>query len=276
MSELRLNPVTGQWVIIAGERQRRPHHFPRSQRRRSLPSYLADCPFCPGNEGSTPAHNRFPADRSEEEMALLERAYQERYRALAAQPSTRYLLIFKNHGQEAGTSIQHPHSQIIAAPVVPASVQRRGQMASEHHRREGRCLHCHLAQEEIRAGSRVVYRDEHLLVFHPFAAAHPGETWIVPLEHQPSFGQVSERGLCRFASALRRTLRQLSMAFGDPHFNYAIHSAPPGEEGTPYWHWYLQLVPRLTKAAGFELGSGIYINVAPPEETAAAMRQAPA
>lgn len=223
----------------------------------------------------TPLHNRFPAARDEGEMALLVQAYQERYLALMARPSTRYLLVFKNQGEEAGTSIEHPHSQIIALPVVPAMVQRRCEIASEHYDRTGQCLYCEMAEGELRLGDRVVYGDHQFVVFHPFAAARPAETWILPLEHQSSFGQVREGSLGAFAAVLARTLRQLSRGFGDPDFNYAIHSAPRGEEGKPYYHWHLQLIPRLTKAAGFELGSGIYINIASPEETAEVMRGVP-
>lgn len=332
MPEFRLNPATGEWVIIAGERRRRPEDHARPRRRRRVPAHVEGCPFCAGNEAltppavleradpaangpwavrvfpnkfpalepspsseaksqgplfaavrgegvhevivETPVHNRFPAARSDEEMRLVVGAYQERYLAIMARPSTQYVLIFKNQGEAAGTSIEHPHSQIIAAPVLPESVWRSGEIAREHYRRSGRCLYCQLAEEEMRVGSRVVYHDDRFVVFHPFAAARPAETWIVPLDHQPSFGRVDASTLAQFASILTRTLRQLSAGFGDPDFNYAIHSAPRGEEDRPYWHWHLQLIPRLSKAAGFELGSGIYINVAAPEATAETMRWA--
>jgi UDPglucose--hexose-1-phosphate uridylyltransferase len=220
-------------------------------------------------------HNRFPAIRDASEMAPLIMAYQERYNTLMAHPSTEYVLIFKNHGEEAGTSIEHPHSQIIASPVVPESAWRRGDIARGHYRRTGRCLHCQMADEELQLGSRIVYRDGRFVVFHPFAAARCAETWIIPLDHQPSFGEAGADELAHFASVLGQTLRQLSAAFGDPDYNYALHSAPKGEESKPYQHWHLQLIPRLTKAAGFELGSGIYINTSPPEQTAEAMRRAP-
>jgi UDPglucose--hexose-1-phosphate uridylyltransferase len=334
MSELRLNPATGEWVIIAAERGGRPHQFARPARRRKRrPSYVRSCPFCLGNEeltpnsvldvpaeppgrwqvrvfpnkypalvpapspearsqGSlfvavsgegvhevlveTPLHNRFPADRDEGEMVLMARAYQERYMALKSHRSTRYVLIFKNQGEDAGTSLEHPHSQVIAAPVVPERVRRRCEIANEHYDRTGRCLYCDVVSEELKLGSRIVHHDNRFVVFHPFAAARLAETWIVPLEHRPSFGQVDEQGLRAFASVLGRTLRQLSMGFGDPDFNYAVHSAPKDEEDRPYYHWHLQLMPRLTKAAGLELGSGIYVNVASPKDTAQAMRRAPA
>jgi UDPglucose--hexose-1-phosphate uridylyltransferase len=112
------------------------------------------------------------------------------------------------------------------------------------------------------------------VVFHPFAAGRPAETWIVPLEHAPSFGHIDEQGLRAFASVLLQTLWQLREAFGDPDFNYTVHTAPKGEEDKPYYHWHLELIPRMTKAAGLELGSGMYVNTAAPDDTAQAMRQA--
>ena len=224
----------------------------------------------------TPVHNRFPADRSQEEMVLLVRAYQQRYLALTERPSARYVLLFKNHGVEAGTSLEHPHSQIIATTVVPESVRRRGEIAREHRLRTGRCLYCQIAAEEVRLGTRVVYRDDLFVAYHPFAASRPAETWIVPLDHRPSFGNASEEELTRFASVLSSTLKQLAAGFGDPDFNYAIHSCPCGldDASRDSWHWHLQLAPRLTKVAGFELGSGIFINTVSPEKAAETMRQA--
>ena len=332
MSELRKDPVTEEWAIIAGRRSGRPRDYARSLEHSDVPAYVEQCPFCPGNEDltppavleipdprdgrrwqvrgvpnkfpaleptptplaesdgplfaatpgrgahevivETPVHNGFPVHRSEEEMKLLVRAYQKRYLALMDDPAIQYVLVFKNQGEGAGTSLEHPHSQIVASPVVSASVRRRGDIAREHYRRSGQCLYCQIAAEEVRVGKRVVYSGQGCVVFHPFAAAHVAETWIVPLKHEPSFGPTDEKGLTEFASVLLMTLRQLYWGFGDPDFNYAIHSAPRDEEHAPHRHWYLQITPRLTKTAGFEVGSGIYINVAPPEETAEAMRSA--
>lgn len=332
MPEFRLDPTTGEWVIIAGERGRRPQEYVRPRAGRDAPAYADGCPFCPGNEAmtppdvlllpdsssksrwqvrvfpnkhaaltttpsqanasegllfravpgfgihevlvETPAHNCFPAMLSHEETTLLVQAYQQRFSALAASPSIQYILIFKNHGERAGTSLVHPHSQIIAAPMVPENVLGKRRIAQEHHQNTGKCLYCHLVEEEVRSGARVVYDDELFLVFHPFAAARPAETWIVPRNHQPSLSQVDEPELSRLAAVLNRTLKQLRAGFSDPDLNYAIHSTARSGEHTPYLHWFLQLVPHLSESAGFELGSGININVEPPEHTAELMRRA--
>lgn len=335
MSELRRDPTSGQWVIIAPERGRRPHEGSAARRdRRDLPPYVESCPFCPGNEHitpppvfetpaageagrwqmrafpnkfpalttaaspeprsdeplfaavsgqgahevlvETPLHNGLPADRDDGQMAVLMRAYQQRYRDLASVDYVKYVLIFKNQGDEAGTSLAHPHSQIVAAPVVPENVRRRIEVASEYHDRTGRCVYCDVAAEELTLAARIVRDDDEFVVFHPFAAAHPGETWIVPLKHEPSFESVSRELLEALGSTLLRTLRQLRSAFGDPDFNYAIHSAPPDGQKYPHYHWRVQIVPRMAKAAGLELGSGMYVNPLAPEEAAATMRRAPA
>ncbi len=334
MSELRRNPLTGQWVIIAAERGGRPHERARPRSREAAPAFLESCPFCPGNEASTPpaflevadpatpggwlvrgfpnrfaalgpdgrpadlsrgpllkalpgigahdvivespSHNRFPADRTDDEMLTVLEAYRRRCMELAAQPSTAYVLAFKNHGEEAGTSLVHPHSQVIAAPLIPEDTRRSRQIARRHHARTGECLLCAVAEAEVNDGTRVVAQDERFVVFHPFASSRPAETWLVPLQHEPAFHQSNDDVLRAAAAALRRTLAQLRAGFGDPDFNYAIHSTADVGDDRASLHWYLQLLPRLTKAAGFELGSGIYINVAPPEETAATMRSASA
>jgi UDPglucose--hexose-1-phosphate uridylyltransferase len=224
----------------------------------------------------TPVHNRFAASRTQREMVRLMEAYQQRHLSLMEESWVEYVLVFKNHGQEAGTSQEHPHSQIIASPIMPDSVQRRGEAAQEHYHRTGTCLMCQVVEEEVRSGRRVVFQEQQFIVFHPFAASRPAETWIVPSEHQPSFAQASGEDVTGLASALLRTLKKLSVGFGDPDFNYVLHTSPKSAENQhpECWHWYLQIIPRMSTAAGFELGSGIFINTMPPEETASIMREA--
>jgi UDPglucose--hexose-1-phosphate uridylyltransferase len=223
----------------------------------------------------TPIHNHFPALRTSEDMLRLYRAYQQRQLALMKLPFIQYVLIFKNHGRQAGTSQEHPHSQIIALPIVPDSVQKRGQIARKHYDVTKLCLLCQIKDEESQARSRVVFQDEQFTVFHPFAASRPAETWIVPSEHRPSFEQVGDEELTKLASVALKILQLLRSSFGDPDFNYILHTSPRGaaHESPEYWHWYLQIIPRITTAAGFELGSGIHINPMPPEQTAEIMRQ---
>lgn len=223
----------------------------------------------------TPRHDGVPASWTDAQAAGIVSACRDRYRTLAARPEIRYVLVFRNHGERAGTSLEHPHSQIIATSVLPETVRRRREIAREYRRRTGTCLLCRLAEEEIEARVRVVSRDRDFAVFHPFAAARPAETWIVPLAHAPSFDALDDATLPRFAVVLRDVLRRLQIAFDDPDFNYVIHSDSPGDDAAAAdLHWFVRVVPQLSRTAGFELGAGVYINTEPPEETAERMRSA--
>ena len=152
-------------------------------------------------------------------------------------------------------------------------LRRKYEVAVAHYDDTGRCLYCDIAEEERRAKSRVVLETDQFLVFHPFASRVPFETWIMPTRHQPSFGQVSDEDLHDLAPVLRRTLRALHDRLGDPDFNYIIHSAPAEDENKDYYLWHIQILPRLTTIAGFELGSGIYISTMLPEQSAAVIRE---
>ncbi len=221
----------------------------------------------------TPEHDQTPAFMPESQILDVLRAYQERYRALREKPWAKLILIFRNHGEAAGTSLEHPHSQVIATPVVPKDVRRKYEVATTHYDDTGRCLYCDVLQEEIALGERIVLDTDRFVVFHPYAARFPFETWIGPKNHQPSFGQVSEGDLRELAPVLKLTLKALHEALGDPDYNYVIHSAPVEDEHKSYYLWHIQIIPRLTKVAGFELGSGMAINTALPEETAKFMRE---
>ena len=330
MSEIRQDPTTEEWVIMASERAKRPHRFSSPQARPELPVFSPSCPFCPGNEAMTPSEtlsyadegsgrwrvrsfaNRFPAltpgggtVRREEEgffvdmdgtgihevivetpahnhaLALQEdggvedvlRAYHERYNAVSGMPFVRLVIIFKNQGASAGTSLEHPHSQLVATPVVPKHIRMKCEVAVRHYDSTGHCIYADMRDHELRAGTRVVMETEAFAVFHPFASHHPFETWIMPKTHQACFGNASAEDLERLAPVLRITLLKLYRGLNNPDFNYVIDTAPVGEENKDYYLWHLRIIPRLTETAGFEIGSGININTALPEETARFMRE---
>lgn len=221
----------------------------------------------------TPSHERSLPLMTDHEVADVLTAYQARYRSLREDSRLKYLIIFKNHGEAAGTSLVHPHSQLVATPVPPMLLRRKYEVAVAHYDDTGRCLYCDIAEEERLAKSRVVLETDRYLVFHPFASRVPFETWITPKRHQPSFGQVGDEDLHELAPVLRRTLRALYDRLGDPDFNYIIHSAPAEDENKDYYLWHIQILPRLTTIAGFELGSGIYVSTMLPEQSAAAIRE---
>lgn len=221
----------------------------------------------------TPSHDRSLPLMTDREVADVLTAYQARYRSLREDSRLKYIIIFKNHGEAAGTSLAHPHSQLVATPVPPMLLRRKYDVAVAHYDDTGRCLYRDIAEEERRAKSRVVLETNRFLVFHPFASRVPFETWITPKRHQPSFGQVGEEDLHELAPVLRRTLRALYERLGDPDFNYIIHSAPIEDENKDYYLWHIQILPRLTTIAGFELGSGIYISTMLPEQSATVIRE---
>ncbi len=220
----------------------------------------------------SPLHNRFPDRRTPEEFVGLIRAYQLRSAAAMALPGVAYALVFKNHGAGAGTSLVHPHSQIIATPVLPARAERTAQRADEHWRDTGRCLTCEVADGELTSGNRVVLTTDNFAVVEPFAAGQPAETWIMPIAHATPFVTMEIETINEFAGVLQTTLRLVSECFGDPDYNYALHQEPPDETACRCQHWYLQVLPRLKEPAGFELGSGMAINTLSPEVAAERMR----
>jgi len=221
----------------------------------------------------TPLHDHFLPLMTESEVEDLLRVYQARYQALREKPWIRSILIFKNHGEHAGTSLEHPHSQLVAMPVTPMLIRRKYEVAITHFDDTGRCLYCDVVEAEGKAKVRLILETDRFLVFHPFACHVPFETWIVPKHHQPSFGRILSEEIIDLAKVLRKTLKGLYQALGNPDFNLIVHSAPPEDENKMYYLWHIQILPRVTTIAGFELGSGIFITTMEPETSAPFMRQ---
>ena len=326
MPELRQDPSTKEWVIIARERARRPPEFQRPASAPNVPE--KDCVFCPGNEDRTPTEvwrfpyrgpawdirvvpNKFPALSQEatgvrqeitqlyhrmdgfgyheviietphhgrpmplmepEEVKRVLIAFRERYWALREDWRVKLVLIFKNHGPSAGTSLEHPHCQVVATSIIPSHIRRKFEVATQHYDDTGRCIYCDIVQTEIEAGDRVVRESQHFLVFEPFASRSPFETWIAPLRHSSCFGRITDQEIEDLATVLRETLARLYYGLNDPDFNSVVHTAPVENEAKPYYLWHLQILPRLATPAGFEIGSGIYVNPCVPEEAAAFLR----
>lgn len=328
MPELRQDPTTNEWIVVATERARRPHDFRCPSNRPAQPAFDEACPFCPGHEAATPpevlarrqhgaanepgwsvrvvpnrfaalkpegstdrrvehdffrwmdgigyheviietpVHNRSMARMEPGEIEAVLVAYRDRYLALRADRRVKQVLVFKNYGEAAGTSLLHPHSQLVATPVVPAYIRMKYEEAVRYSDATGHCVYCDLLDFERRAGQRVLEETAEFIVFHPFASGTPFETWILPKRHHAAYSQVSMEQLAGLAGVLGGVLARLSDLLGDPDYNYVLHSAPIEAEDEDYYHWHLQLVPRLTRIAGFEIGSGMRINTARPEQTA--------
>ena len=333
MPELRKDPITQEWVIVATERGRRPSDFTHlTIAEPDKPEYSPTCPFCPGKEQLTPPEilafregrepntpdwwvrvvpNKFPALAIEGELnkrgvgmydmmtgvgaheVIIETpkhnldpsmlglnqlaevlwAYRERYLDLRKDKRFKYILIFRNNGKVAGASLEHPHSQLIATPMVPIEVVTELQGAERYYQFRDRCIWCDMVQQEINQGTRVVNATEHYVAFEPFASKFPFETWLLPKTHQANFAAMTRDRMVEFAGLLQDSLARISRCLSSPPYNFALHTAPCDSEDSDIFHWHMVIMPRLTIAAGFEMGTGIYINVTSPEDAAQYLRE---
>jgi UDPglucose--hexose-1-phosphate uridylyltransferase len=329
--ELRKDPVTGRWVIIATDRAKRPTDFVRERVQIRGSGF---CPFCFGNENRTPPEilayrsdgssrngpgwslrvvpNKFPAlgiegslnrqgeglydkmsgigaheviiETPDHKLTLATMptrtiedvlwAYRDRIIDLKKDRRFKYILIFKNHGEAAGASLEHTHSQLIVLPVVPKRVREEVDGAREHYAFKERCIFCDIIRQEIESGVRLIAENADYLAMAPFAPRFPFEMWIIPKTHQCAFEESQKHEFEQLAPVLKDLLSRLDRVLDCPAYNYIIHTSPIGESTEDYYHWHLEIMPKLTKVAGFEWGTGFYINPTPPEESAKFMCEA--
>lgn len=335
MPEMRKNPLSGNWVILAPERAHRPDsHISLGVGHHPHAEHHHECHFCYGNERTTPPEvlvygrennspnssgwqlrvisNKFPAvdmekhfceicknqmeiyayaeGRSEviietphhskkmafyslNELESVLNAYKERYIEISKEKHIKYVSIFKNCGKEAGASILHSHSQIIGVPIIPPFIEQEIFLAKSYFKEKNTCIYCDLINLELKEKSRIVFENEEFVVFMPYAAKAPFETWILPKFHSNSFKKLKNLQIKSLAETLKTVLYKIHEAVGNPPFNYYIHTAPIKSRTGNYYHWHIELIPRTTTPAGFELGTGIFINISTPEENAKILRK---
>jgi UDPglucose--hexose-1-phosphate uridylyltransferase len=331
LPELRKDPITGRWVIIATERAKRPTDFVREKVEIRGAGF---CPFCAGNEAKTPPEilayrkdggarntpgwslrvvpNKFPALGIEGTMnrqgeglydkmngigaheVIIETpehqhtlatmsvrgiedvlwAYRDRILDLKKDRRFKYALIFKNHGDAAGASLEHTHSQLIALPVVPKLVREELTSAKEYYGFKERCIFCDIIRQEMEDGLRVIAENESFITIAPYAPRFPFEMCIVPKIHQSAFEESQKHEFEHLAAMLKDMLSRLDRVLDFPAYNHIIHTSPIPEASNDYYHWHIEIMPKLTKMAGFEWGTGFYINPTPPEESAKFLRDA--
>jgi UDPglucose--hexose-1-phosphate uridylyltransferase len=201
-------------------------------------------------------------------------SYRDRILDLKKDRRFRYILIFKNHGAAAGASLEHTHSQLIALPVVPKRVREEVDFAREYYNYKERCLFCDIIRQEAEAGIRVVSENLGFVAVAPFAPRFPFEIWILPKVHQSAFEESQKYEFEQLARILKEMLMRLDKVLESPAYNYIIHTSPLTETNNDHYHWHLEIMPKLTKVAGFEWGTGMYINPTPPEEAARFLREA--
>ncbi|MEO6324193.1 MAG: DUF4931 domain-containing protein [Thermoanaerobaculia bacterium] len=339
MSELRHDPITRMWVIIAGDRDLRPQDFELTV---TPHPEQADCPFCEGHEEQTPPEiqairvgsasngpgwkarvvpNRYPAlaieglpgrkgvgiydrmrgigahevivespqhdvdfaDQPLEQQVRIVSLWRDRVVDLMRDPRFKYVLLFKNHGAAAGASLSHPHAQVIATPVTPRAVAVELESSRSHHELKERCLYCDVIAQEMDDGSRVITLNEDFVAFAPYASRFPFEIFLAPRHHAHEFGLTPDAQLLNLARAIADVLKRLKLLLRDAPYNLVLHTAP-NTNVTPRrafyfttleydWHWHIEILPRLTRVAGFEWGSGFHINPTAPEEAARLLRE---
>ena len=330
MPELRKDPITGRWVIIATDRAKRPADFIRQP---VPPASAMMCPFDYGNERKTPPEvlafrnsgdrdepgwrvrvvpNKFPvlgiegelnrqgegmydkmngvgaheiviegpdhtktlADMPEKLIEEVLWACRECVNDLKKDKRFRYIILFRNHGEAAGATMEHPHSQLIALPVIPKRVKEEVDAARLFYDLKERCIYCDIIRQETTAGTRLVTETDRFTVLSPYAPRFPFETWILPKRHESHFEDAEGSTLENLAWILRTTIRKIDKVLERPAYNYVIHSAPCQDGPLPHYHWHVEIIPKLTKVAGFEWATGFYINPTPPEESAKFLREA--
>ncbi len=330
MPELRKDPIVGRWVIISLERGKRPSDFGSHIVRKKG----GFCPFCSGNEYTTPPEilafrpeggkengpgwtlrvvpNKFPALHVEGELGRVGEGMFDRMNGVGAHeviietpdhqqtlstlplPAVedvlwsihlrisdlkkdrrfKYIVVFKNEGEAAGASLEHSHCQLIALPIVPSTVREELMGARKYFEYKERCIYCDIIREEIHNGSRVVWENKGFVAIAPYAPRAPFETWILPKHHESHYDMPVDGKYADLAEILQRTLKQIDKTLDVPPYNFMIHTSPFNIEQNEYYHWHLEIVPKLTKIAGFEWGSGFHINPTPPEEAARFLREA--
>jgi len=324
-SEMRKDAVSGEWILVAAGRAKRPHEYAR---KREKPQSQSTCPFenaringadpllryphpvsskkdalddwfvqvitnkypavlphedrtcaVAGEDGPyeridgvgyhevivTQPHERSLGQMTVEEASLVIRAYRERFAALKKDSCIKYILIFHNHGREAGASVSHPHSQLIALPIIPPDVQWSVQGSANFYEAHAACIHCRMISWELEDKRRIVYENKDFLVIAPYASRISFELRMYPKIHDPHFDLLPEERLKTAADALTTALRKLDRALEDPAYNFFIHTSPTTDT-TEHYHWHLEILPKTSVQAGLELGTGVDVTVVKPED----------
>ncbi|RQD72745.1 MAG: galactose-1-phosphate uridylyltransferase [Candidatus Syntrophonatronum acetioxidans] len=221
----------------------------------------------------TPEHHLSPGSLSLEQVKKIIDSYYIRYTELEEDTFLQYIQIFRNHGKEAGASLEHPHSQLLALPLLPPSVKKEMAEAREFYFQEKECVYCRMLEEEGVRGERILVHNNDYLAFIPYAARLPFEVWILPRRHQSSFSEMREEERYGLAEVLQKVLSMFINTLGDPPYNFYLHSSPTGLKYLPDYHWHFEIIPKLTTVAGFEMGAGMFINISNPEASAEFLRR---
>jgi UDPglucose--hexose-1-phosphate uridylyltransferase len=220
----------------------------------------------------TPDHEKTISTLSDNNMQEVVWMYRERMIDLENDERFKYILIFRNAGQAAGSSLSHPHSQLIATPTVPKRITEELKGTLDYFEFKDRCVFCDMIDEERNYGKRIVVENESFISFTPFASRFPFEMWLMPKRHEQRFTRLMDIEIGSLAQCFQESIRRLDTALEFPPYNYIIHTIPCNMNKQYVYHWHIEIMPRLTNVAGFEWGTGFYINPTPPEQAAEILR----
>jgi UDPglucose--hexose-1-phosphate uridylyltransferase len=229
----------------------------------------------------SPDHTGRPEDLGPEQVLRVLQLYRDRVADLEKDARLRSILVFKNSGRSAGAAFTHPHSEIVATPVIPKQIKEELDGAKQYYSYKERCIFCDIIREELRTGDRVISETREFLVFTLFAAKFPFEFWIVPKRHHCAFQEITPAEMEDLSLTLSSALRKMRKVMKDPPFNYVIHTAPNRIPRRNHWHtlgddfhWHIEIMPRLLTTSGLEWGSGFYVLTTSPEDAANYLREA--
>ncbi len=222
----------------------------------------------------SPNHNDILSAMPEERVEDVLWAYRDRILDLKKDDRFQYILIFKNHGEQAGASLEHPHSQLIATPIVPKRAREEVDGAKAYFDYKDRCIFCDMVRQELQQELRVITQNDEFVAIAPFASRFPFETWILPKSHEPFFQDAQKHDMVSCARILKEVLGRMNQVLINPAYNYLIHSLPLQDTEVGHYHWHIEIMPTLVRVAGFEWGTGFYINPVLPEDAAKYLREA--
>jgi len=329
VSELRQDLITGDWVVIANSRGKRPDDF-QVESKPTENSDQESCLFCDpeksGQEKDVLIYNtsdgdwslkvfpnKYPAfsrpvggkiQHQEEgpyflmdglgyhevvvtkdhferigstnnlKVAEIFDAFQTRYLELMNKKSVRFIEIFHNQGEEAGASIFHPHSQLLAIPVISPSIELELKGAESYHKSNKKCVFCDIIEWEEEEQKRIVFENDKFIAICPFASRRAFEVWIMPKKHSPYFERMETEDKIQVGEALNQVIRKINEVLNGPDFNFYIHTSPCDVKDYPHYHWHIEILPKTSIWAGFELSTGIEISTIEPEKAAEALKNA--
>lgn len=251
-----------------------PNKFPAFSRETNVLRHWSEGPYF-GMEGVgyhevivTKNHERTFGEMTVEEVAEVIDAFRTRYLDLMNRKSVNYIMIIHNHGKRAGASQPHPHCQLFAIPVVSPGIELELKGTENYYKAHRECAFCTMATFESKEKKRVVFENNSFLVITPFASRSAFELWVIPKKHSPYFERITQKEEWEFGEALQKAMRKLFFGLNNPAINFYLHTSPCDGKDYPHYHWHLEILPRTSIWAGFEMATGIEVSTVIPEEAA--------